>query len=110
MAPSSALPIGAKRKVDACKLFPVDMTRANLQHRLLALTHAQMDRESAEALDYGEEDPFQVFSHSLNVAAFVWITEVDELRQRLTILSPSALPQIRTNILLLGDSSLYWKE
>ena len=110
LAPSSALPIGAKRKVDSCKLFPVEMTRANLRHRILALTHARLDPEVSDELEFGDADALTVFPTSLNVAAFLWVTEVDEEKQRLTLLSPLSLPQIKTNVILIGEAPLSWQE
>ena len=100
LAPSSALPLGATRKIDSSKLTKVtELNASQLLYSILAVipaaSHANSDSEEFEgALD----SP---------VAGFLHVLDVDEGKQSLTVLSPcpGALP---SKFLLLA--SLKWIE
>ena len=84
VAPTSALPIGESRKVDETRMVTVEPTNA-LVHSILAVSGA--DQES------------QVIDSA--VLGFLWVTEVDEQKQKMTVLSP--LPsKIPKSFLVLG--------
>ena len=98
LAPSSALPLGATRKIDSSKLTKVtDLNSSQLLYSILAVMPADANSDSDE------------FEGALDspIAGFVHVLEVDEGKQSLTVLSPcpGTLP---SKFLLL--SSLKWIE
>ncbi|GAB5370741.1 hypothetical protein AAMO2058_001518900 [Amorphochlora amoebiformis] len=87
-APTSALPIGAKPMLDPNRCVKVGITK-DLLHCILAVSYATKADELLEA----------------NIAGLLFVKEIDEKRQRMTVLAPSAgnLPH---KLLLFG--SLKW--
>lgn len=99
LAPSSALPLGATRKIDSSKLTKVtDLVPSQLLFSILAVV-----RKPAGAADTDE------FEGALDatVAEFLHVLEVDELKQCLTVLAPCP-GSIPSKFVLL--SSLKWIE
>lgn len=100
LAPSSALPLGATRKIDSSKLTKVtDLVPSQLLYSILAVVLTPP----------GSDPEMEEFEDALvaPVAGFLHVLEVDETRQTLTVLAPcpGALP---SKFLLI--SSLKWVE
>ncbi|KAI4320436.1 hypothetical protein MLD38_033918 [Melastoma candidum] len=89
-APHSALPIGAKPVADPLRLAPVNISR-DLLHVVLAVSFAK------------EAD--QIVSS--NVAGFVYVTDVDVQRKKITFLAPSP-GELPSKLLIMG--TLTWLE
>ncbi|EFJ20213.1 hypothetical protein SELMODRAFT_177107 [Selaginella moellendorffii] len=89
-APRSALPIGAEPTADPTRVVPVSINR-DLVHAVLGVSYSK--------------DPDQVLA--CNVAGFVYVTEVDLNRKKLTYVAPCPGP-LPSNILIAG--SLLWVE
>ncbi|GJY93161.1 protein CLP1 [Tanacetum coccineum] len=89
-APASALPIGAQPVADPMRLVPVNINR-DLLNLVLAVSFAK------------EQD--QILSS--NIAGFIWITDVDIPRKKITYLAPSG-GELPSKFLLMG--SLTWIE
>ncbi|XAR71225.1 hypothetical protein NMG60_11028392 [Bertholletia excelsa] len=89
-APRSALPIGAEPAADPTRLVPVTISQ-DLLHLVLAVSFAK--------------DPDEIISS--NVAGFIYITDIDIQRKKITYLAPSAgvLP---SRSLIMG--TLTWLE
>jgi len=89
-APSSALPLGAEPTIDPIRLVE-QFPSLELLHSVLGVSHAQSIDKLLET----------------NIAGFVYVTDVNMERRKLTVLSPSPgiLP---SRYLLLG--SLKWLE
>eukprot|EP00158_Paraphelidium_tribonemae_P004142 Partr_v1_DN26594_c1_g1_i5_m3971 putative Required for endonucleolytic cleavage during polyadenylation-dependent pre-mRNA 3'-end formation (By similarity) len=98
LAPSSALPLGADRKVDETELIKIDVGPV-LLHTVLALSNSDLNF-NATAKD-------EAVLPDINVAGFVYVSEVDEGKKRVHMLcpSPGKLPK---RYLWLG--SLRWAE
>ncbi|ESQ49618.1 hypothetical protein EUTSA_v10020725mg [Eutrema salsugineum] len=90
-APRSALPIGSDPVSNPLRVTPVKIDDQILLHSVLAVSYA--------------EEPDQIISS--NVSGFVYVTEVDVQRKKITFLAPSpgALP---SKFLVAG--SLSWLE
>lgn len=89
-APRSALPIGAEPTADPTRLVPVNISQ-DLLHLVLAVSFAK--------------EPEEIISS--NVAGFIYITDVDVQRRKITYLAPSA-GELPGRILILG--TLAWLE
>ncbi|KNA24142.1 hypothetical protein SOVF_018120 [Spinacia oleracea] len=89
-APRSALPIGAEPAADPTRVVPVNISQ-DLLHGVLAVSFAK--------------DPEDIISS--NVAGFIYVTDVDVQRRKLTYLAPSA-GELPSKILILG--TLAWVE
>ncbi|XP_057541003.1 protein CLP1 homolog isoform X1 [Amaranthus tricolor] len=89
-APRSALPIGAEPAADPTRVVPVNISQ-DLLHLVLAVSYAKNQEEII----------------SSNVAGFVYITDIDVQRRKITYLAPSA-GELPGRILLLG--TLTWLE
>ncbi|GAB4858952.1 Protein CLP1 [Ancistrocladus abbreviatus] len=89
-APRSALPIGAEPAADPTRVVPVNISQ-DMLHLVLAVSFAK--------------EPDQIISS--NVAGFIYITEVDVQRRKITYLAPSA-GELPNRILIIG--SLAWLE
>lgn len=89
-APRSALPIGAEPAADPMRLVPVNINR-DLLHLVLAVSFAK-------ELD-------QIVSS--NVAGFIYITDIDIQRKKITYLAPSA-GDLPGRFLIMG--TLTWLE
>lgn len=89
-APMSALPIGAQPAADPTRLVPVNINR-DLLHLVLAVSFAK--------------EPDQIMSS--NVAGFIWITDIDIQRKKITYLAPSG-GELPSKILIMG--SITWIE
>ncbi|KAK9698376.1 hypothetical protein RND81_08G100100 [Saponaria officinalis] len=89
-APRSALPIGAEPAADRTRLVPVNIT-PDLLHLVVAVSYAK--------------DPDEIISS--NVAGFIYITDVDVQRRKITYLAPS-VGELPSKILILG--TLAWLE
>ena len=104
LAPSSALPLGATRKIDSSKLTKVtELAASQLLYSILGIF------KSSSQLDnlIGKNEEFDETLDSPVIEGFLHVLDVDEARQSLTVLSPcpGALP---SKFLLL--SSLKWIE
>ncbi|KAM7511383.1 hypothetical protein LguiB_010258 [Lonicera macranthoides] len=89
-APRSALPIGAEPAADPTRLVPVNINR-DLLHLVLAVSFAK--------------EPDEIISS--NVAGFIYITDIDIPRKKITYLAPSA-GELPSKFLIVG--SLTWIE
>ncbi|MFS7948243.1 putative pre-mRNA cleavage complex subunit Clp1, P-loop containing nucleoside triphosphate hydrolase [Helianthus anomalus] len=89
-ASASAPPIGVRRVADPMRLVPVNINR-DLLNLVLAVSFAK------------EQD--QILSS--NIAGFIWITDIDILRKKITYLAPSG-GELPSKFLLMG--SLTWIE
>ncbi|KAJ8419564.1 hypothetical protein Cgig2_017992 [Carnegiea gigantea] len=89
-APRSALPIGAEPAADPTRVVAVNISQ-DLLHLVLAVSFAK--------------EPEEIISS--NVAGFIYITDVDVQRKKLTYLAPSA-GEPPSRILILG--TLAWLE
>ncbi|KAL8172367.1 hypothetical protein V2J09_024171 [Rumex salicifolius] len=89
-APRSALPIGAEPSADPTRLVLVNINH-DLLHQVLAVSYAK--------------EPDQIISS--NVAGFIYVTDVDVQRKKLTYLAPSA-GELPSRILIIG--TLVWLE
>ncbi|KAK6928274.1 Polyribonucleotide 5'-hydroxyl-kinase Clp1, P-loop domain [Dillenia turbinata] len=89
-APRSALPIGAEPAADPTRLVPVTINR-DLLHSVLAVSFAK--------------EPDQIIS--CNVAGFIYITDIDIQRKKITYLAPSA-GELPGKFLIVG--TLSWIE
>lgn len=89
-APRSALPIGAQPAADPIRLVPVNIN-SDLLHLVLAISFAK------------EQDQI-ILS---NVAGFIYVTDVDMQRKKITYLAPSA-GELPSRFLIVG--SLTWLE
>lgn len=93
LAPSSALPIGATRKVSETRTSRVDPGKSLLLYSILAVPNAQ-----------SEED--DQLSNS-NIAGYLYVTAVDETKKQVTLLSPCP-GKLPSPFLLV--SSIKWLE
>ncbi|KAK4736783.1 hypothetical protein R3W88_000480 [Solanum pinnatisectum] len=89
-APRSALPIGAEPAADPTRLVPVSISR-DLLHLVLAVSYAK------------EQD--QIISS--NVAGFIYVTDIDLHRKKITYLAPCA-GELPSKNLIVG--TLTWIE
>ncbi|KAK2966939.1 hypothetical protein RJ640_002124 [Escallonia rubra] len=83
-APRSALPIGAEPAADPTRLVPVNIN-TDLLHLVLAVSFAK--------------EPDQIISS--NVAGFIYITDIDMQRKKITYLAPSA-GELPSKFLIVG--------
>jgi polyribonucleotide 5'-hydroxyl-kinase len=98
LAPESALPIGAERKVEENSLLHIEIGDL-LLHTVLAVSSAD--------LMYNATPADEAILLESNISGFVYVSEVDEKKRRIKILSPcpGKLPK---RYLWLG--SLRWME
>ncbi|KAJ6683851.1 hypothetical protein OIU85_007538 [Salix viminalis] len=89
-APRSALPIGADPVANPLRVAPVNIDR-DLLHVVLAVSYAQ--------------EPDQIVSS--NVAGFIYVTDIDLQRRKITYLSPTA-GELPSKYLVMG--TLTWLE
>ncbi|KAH7532604.1 protein CLP1 homolog isoform X1 [Ziziphus jujuba] len=89
-APRSALPIGAEPAADPTRLVHVNINR-DLLHLVLAVSFAK--------------EPEQIISS--NVAGFIYVTDIDIQRKKITYLAPSA-GELPSKFLIVG--TLTWLE
>ncbi|XVF16563.1 hypothetical protein REPUB_Repub10bG0042600 [Reevesia pubescens] len=89
-APRSALPIGADPVANPLRVTPVNIDR-DLLHMVLAVSYAK--------------EPDQILSS--NVAGFIYITDIDIQRKKITYLAPSA-GELPSRYLIMG--TLTWLE
>ncbi|XP_073116674.1 protein CLP1 homolog isoform X2 [Elaeis guineensis] len=89
-APRSALPIGAEPVADPTRLVAVNISR-DLLHLVLAVSYA--------------EEPDQIISS--NVAGFVYVTDIDIQRKKITYLAPCP-GELPSKFLMVG--TLTWLE
>ncbi|KAF7819669.1 protein CLP1-like protein [Senna tora] len=89
-APRSALPIGAEPAADPTRVVAMNINR-DLLHLVLAVSFAK--------------DPDEIISS--NVAGFIYVTDVDIQRKKITYLAPSA-GELPSKFLIMG--SLTWLE
>lgn len=93
VAPSSALPLGATRKVSETRTSKVEPTKGLLLYSILACSYATSD----------DEDQLS----DANCAGFVYVTAVDETKKQMTVLSPCP-GKLPSSYLILG--SIKWIE
>ncbi|THU48325.1 hypothetical protein C4D60_Mb09t25040 [Musa balbisiana] len=89
-APRSALPIGAEPVADPTRLVAVNINR-DLLHLVLAVSYAK--------------EPDQIISS--NVAGFIYVTDIDIQRKKITYLAPCP-GELPSKILIVG--TLTWLE
>lgn len=89
-APRSALPIGAEPAADPTRVVAVNINR-DLLHTVLAVSFAK--------------EPDEIISS--NVAGFIYVTDIDIQRKKITYLAPSA-GELPSKYLIMG--SLTWLE
>ncbi|KAK8948163.1 hypothetical protein KSP40_PGU022236 [Platanthera guangdongensis] len=89
-APRSALPIGAEPVADPIRLVAVNINR-DLLHLILAVSYAK--------------EPDQIISS--NVAGFIYITDIDIQRKKITYLAPCP-GELPSKLLIVG--TLNWLE
>ncbi|KAF4376645.1 hypothetical protein F8388_025516 [Cannabis sativa] len=89
-APRSALPIGAEPAADPTRLVPVNINQ-DLLHLVLAVSFAK--------------EPEEILSS--NVAGFIYITDIDIQRKKITYLAPAA-GDLPSKYLIVG--TLTWIE
>jgi polyribonucleotide 5'-hydroxyl-kinase len=89
-APQSALPIGAQPTVDPVRLIEI-IPGSEIVHSILGVSHAKI-----------QEDILNT-----NIAGFLYVTEVNLERRKITVLAPCA-GQLPSKYLILG--SLKWLE
>ncbi|GMI86935.1 CLP-similar protein 3 [Hibiscus trionum] len=89
-APRSALPIGADPVANPLRVTPVNIDR-DLLHMVLSVSYAK--------------EPDQILSS--NVAGFIYITDIDIQRKKITYLAPSA-GELPSKYLIMG--TLTWLE
>ncbi|CAL5210304.1 unnamed protein product [Lathyrus oleraceus] len=89
-APRSALPIGAEPAADPTRVVAVNINR-DLLHTVLAVSFAK--------------EPDEIISS--NVAGFIYVTDIDVQRKKITYLAPSA-GELPSKYLIMG--SLTWLE
>jgi polyribonucleotide 5'-hydroxyl-kinase len=111
IAPSSALPIGMEANPNEVKFLKVE-TGDILLHSVLAVTFAPLPG-SDEALDeegkpklYTPEEETNIILKS-NVSGFVFISEVDDKKRKLTVLSPNACRLPKTYMIM---GTLKWMD
>ncbi|KAJ3407115.1 Cleavage polyadenylation factor subunit clp1 [Chytridiales sp. JEL 0842] len=108
LAPSSALPIGMERKVLETRIAKVQSADI-LLNSILAVTNAdRLDAEptvgSAPALTADEETALLL---DRSVMGFVYVSEVDESKNKLTLIAPNP-GRLPKKYILMG--SLKWME
>jgi polyribonucleotide 5'-hydroxyl-kinase len=101
IAPSSALPIGMKRKVQETRLVPVEPSE-DLVNQIIALTNIDVKDESEEGNE--EDDDILI---GIRLLGFVHVTNVDMEKKKITLLCPCH-GRIPKKYMLLGD--LKWIE
>ncbi|KAJ4808661.1 hypothetical protein LUZ62_021227 [Rhynchospora pubera] len=89
-APRSALPIGSEPAADPMRLVAVNISQ-DLLHSVLAVSYAK--------------EPDQIISS--NVAGFIYVTDIDIQRRKITYLAPCP-GELPSKILIIG--SLTWLE
>ncbi|KAG0252138.1 Cleavage polyadenylation factor subunit clp1 [Actinomortierella ambigua] len=99
LAPTSALPIGEDRKVSETHVVQVDASGDLLLHSVLAVSNANQTKLETD------KDEREVLESSL--AGFVYVSEVNEARKRMTVLAPCP-GRIPKRIWWMG--SLKWAE
>ena len=90
-APTSALPIGASAVADPLRITKVTNC-SEVLHCLLAVSHA--------------DDPEQLLS--VNVAGFLYVTDVDIKQNQITYLQPSPGP-LPGKFLMMGSFQVYFE-
>ena len=95
MAPMSALPLGAARRVDESRLSKVEIDSSML-YAILGICHSPDKTVSAEESS-NDTPPTDV-----NMAGFLYITGIDDAKHFITVLSPCPLP-LPGNDLILGQ-------
>lgn len=93
VAPSSALPLGATRKVSETRTSKVEPTKGLLLYSIMGCSYATG----------GDEDQLS----DANCAGFVYVTAVDESKKQMTVLSPCP-GKLPSSYLILG--SIKWIE
>ncbi|KAI9489141.1 Pre-mRNA cleavage complex II protein Clp1-domain-containing protein [Zychaea mexicana] len=94
MAPSSALPLGMESISTETQVVKVDSSYEMCLHSILAILNAENTTPESQLLE-------------TNVAGFIYVSDVDEERMKMTILSP-APGRLPRKHLLLG--SFKWLE
>lgn len=95
--PSSALPLGTEQRKPDIRFVKVD-SLSNLSNAILALTYLSID-------SYEDPSPDEIVESS--IAGFVHVSEIDNEKGRLTLLSPSP-GRLPKNYFIMG--SLKWLE
>ncbi|KAJ8658141.1 hypothetical protein O0I10_006148 [Lichtheimia ornata] len=93
IAPSSALPLGMDSTVTETQVIKVE-THEMCLHSIMAILNADPSEHESKLLD-------------TNIAGFIYVSDVDEAKQKLTILSP-APGRLPRRHLLMG--SFKWME
>ncbi|CAM0142016.1 Cleavage polyadenylation factor subunit clp1 [Umbelopsis sp. WA50703] len=93
LAPTSALPIGMDRQMSETQLVKIDNADI-LLHSILAVLNADEKDTESNALES-------------NVAGFIYISDVDDGKQKLTVLSPAPGKLLKKHLLM---GSFKWME
>ncbi|KAL2915818.1 Cleavage polyadenylation factor subunit clp1 [Polyrhizophydium stewartii] len=109
LAPSSALPLGAERKEHDTKFVKVEPGDI-LLHSVLAVSHALLpgapDASGTPTKIYTPDEESQVLLES-NVAGFIYISEVEDYKRKMTVLSPTP-GRLPKTFLIMG--ALKWMD
>lgn len=81
MAPMSALPVGATRRLDECRAVKAEPSSSLLLFSIIAILYTEPTVQGKEA---ALSDAFI----NGNVAGYLYVTAVDEQRKTITVLSP----------------------
>jgi polyribonucleotide 5'-hydroxyl-kinase len=81
LAPDSALPIGGERQIQETNIVKID-NHSVLLNTILSVSNSDLDPASASDQD-------EVSLIETNVAGFIYVSEVDEKKKRLTVLAPN---------------------
>ena len=110
IAPSSALPIGMEANLNEVKFIKVE-TGDILLHSILAVTYTDLPQgdlvdEEGKPRTYTPEEETELLLKS-NISGFIFISEVDDKKKKLTVLgpNPSRLPK---TFMVMG--SLKWMD
>ena len=106
LVPSSALPIGHERKEKETKFVKVECGDI-LLHSILAVSHVPLPgQHDNETKIYTPEEESALLLET-NISGFVYVSEVDEVKRKMTILLPAS-GKIPKTYLIMG--SLKWMD
>ncbi|KAI9017058.1 Pre-mRNA cleavage complex II protein Clp1-domain-containing protein [Gaertneriomyces semiglobifer] len=100
LAPSSALPLGSEPMQSSTRTIPIDAGDI-LLHSILAVSNAALPETPLTS-----DEESQLVLHT-NIMGFVYVSEVDETRKRMTILAPNP-GKLPKRYLIMGG--LKWLE
>ncbi|TPX50129.1 hypothetical protein SeMB42_g00148 [Synchytrium endobioticum] len=105
VAPSSALPIGQERILNPeARLSRVEPS-AVLLHSILAMSNASLPELGSRTQSSSKEEDEKIIGH--NLAGFVHVSDVDDVKKKITILTPNP-GRLPRKYLIMG--ALKWVE